>query len=78
MLQPADIAGRLLRFEQQLQAYQKLHTDELAELWQALNECKQAVAALCEEQATRPVSAEAVSAEPGQPNLEERKGEESY
>ena len=76
MLQPADIASRLLRFEQQLQAYQKLHTDELSELWQALNECKQAVAALCEESANGPVKA--VSAEPDQPNLEERKGEESY
>ena len=76
MLQPADIASRLLRFEQQLQAYQKLHTDELAELWQTLNECKQAVAALCEESANGP--GKAVSAEQKQQNLEERKGEESY
>jgi diadenosine tetraphosphate (Ap4A) HIT family hydrolase len=30
----------LLRFEQQLQAYQKLHGDELAELWRELNDCK--------------------------------------
>ena len=66
MLQPDDIASRLLRFEQQLQAYQKLHADELAELWRTLNECKQAVAALCEERANRPVSAKAVSAEPHQ------------
>ena len=35
-----DLAARLLRFEQQLQAYQKLHGDELAELWRALEECK--------------------------------------
>ena len=37
---PTDLAARLLRFEQQLQAYQKLHGDELAELWRALNDCK--------------------------------------
>ncbi|HET7010445.1 MAG TPA: hypothetical protein VFI11_06690 [Anaerolineales bacterium] len=71
---PVDLASRLLRFEQQLQAYQKLHADELAELWRSLNECKQAVAALCEESANGPV--QALSAEPTQPNLEERKGEE--
>lgn len=47
MIHTADLASRLLRFEQQLHAYQKLHTDELAELWRALNECKQAIASLC-------------------------------
>jgi hypothetical protein len=26
-------------------AYQQLHTEELAELWKALNECKEATAA---------------------------------
>ena len=40
-----DLASRLLRFEQQLTAYQKLHTDELAELWQILDECKYALIA---------------------------------
>lgn len=45
MTQLKDLACRLLRVEQQLIAYQKLHTDELAELWQTLNECKQAIAA---------------------------------
>lgn len=40
-----DLASRLLRFEQQLTAYQKLHTDELAELWQLLDECKCALIA---------------------------------
>lgn len=49
MEHPAELASRLLRFEQQLKAYQKLHEDELAELWRSLNECKQAVAALCQE-----------------------------
>ena len=43
MTQLNDLAGRLLRFEQQLTAYQKLHTDELAELWQVLNTCKRAL-----------------------------------
>ena len=45
MIQLADLAGRLLRFEQQLAAYQKLHTDEMAELWQTLNECKREIVA---------------------------------
>jgi hypothetical protein len=73
VLQPDDIASRLLRFEQHLQAYQKLHADELAELWQTLNKCKQAIAALCEERANGPVSAKAVSAGPEQQNLAEEK-----
>lgn len=40
MTQLNDLASRLLKFEQQLIAYQKLHTDELAELWRVLDECK--------------------------------------
>lgn len=44
MTPPLDLASRLLKFEQQLQAYQKLHGDELAELWQTLNECKREIA----------------------------------
>jgi hypothetical protein len=40
-----DLAARLLRFEQQLQAYQKLHGDELAELWRELNDCKRDLSA---------------------------------
>ena len=43
MTQLNDLASRLLKFEQQLTAYQKLHDDELAELWRVLNECKHAV-----------------------------------
>lgn len=49
MENPAELASRLLRFEQQLKAYQKLHEDELAELWHTLNECKQAIASLSQE-----------------------------
>lgn len=40
MTQLNDLASRLLRFEQQLAAYQKLHADEMAELWRVLDECK--------------------------------------
>lgn len=40
-----DLASRLLRFEQQLTASQKLCADELAELWQLLDECKCALIA---------------------------------
>jgi hypothetical protein len=46
-----DVAGQVLRFEQRLEAYQKLHAEELTELWQVLNECKRAIVALCDERA---------------------------
>ncbi len=41
-----QIACQLLKFEQQLKAYEKLHAGELTELWQTLNDCKQALAAI--------------------------------
>jgi len=41
-----DLACRLLKFEQQLKAYEKLHATELTELWQTLNDCKEAVATI--------------------------------
>jgi hypothetical protein len=44
MAHPDDLAGRILKLEQQLEAYERLHGGELAELWQALNECKRAIA----------------------------------
>jgi len=43
MTQLNELASRLLRLEQQLTAYQKLHADELAEMWRILNECKRAL-----------------------------------
>lgn len=45
-LQADHIACQLLKFEQQLKAYEKLHTAELSELWQTLNDCKQALATI--------------------------------
>jgi len=45
MTQFNNLASRLLKFEQQLAAYQKLHADELAELWRVLDECKCALVA---------------------------------
>lgn len=47
MIQPAKLihlVGCLLTVEQKIDAYQKLHADELAELWQELNECKRQIA----------------------------------
>jgi len=79
MTQLKDLACRLLRVEQQLIAYQKLHTDELAELWQTLNECKQTIAATLSdlgtevyagEQAWDPASGQKVSGA-GQEQTEE-------
>ena len=49
MRQPADLASHVLRLELQLEAYQKLHTEELLVLREALNECKRAIAALYDE-----------------------------
>ncbi len=46
MTQENDVACVLLRLEQQLRAYEKLHSGELAELWRTLDECKQEIAQL--------------------------------
>lgn len=42
--QQDDLACHLLKIEQQLRAYEKLHAGELAEMWHTLNVCKQAIA----------------------------------
>lgn len=41
--QDTELARRLLKVEQQLLAYEKLHADELDELWRMLNDCKRRV-----------------------------------
>jgi hypothetical protein len=41
-----DIAYRMLRLEQQLESYQRLHAEELAEIRRALEELKTQVLAL--------------------------------
>jgi hypothetical protein len=40
---PSDIAYRMLRLEQQLESYQRLHMEELAEIRRALDELKMQV-----------------------------------
>lgn len=42
--QQDDLACHLLKLEQQLKAYEKLHAGELAEMWHILDVCKQAIA----------------------------------
>lgn len=49
MNQPEVIATRLLKLEQQLIAYQKLHDDEYSELWLELNTIKKDISAYYEE-----------------------------
>jgi hypothetical protein len=44
MVFPADLADKLIKIELSLKAYQKLHEDELAELWKALDACKKSLA----------------------------------
>ncbi len=46
MLPPADLALRVLRLEQQLDSYQRLHTQELEDLRRALAQLKEEVLAL--------------------------------
>jgi hypothetical protein len=42
----SDIAYRMLRLEQQLESYQRLHAEELAEIRRALDELKTQVLGL--------------------------------
>lgn len=49
MNQPEVIATRLLKLEQQIIAYQKLHDDEYSELWLELNTIKKDISAYYEE-----------------------------
>jgi hypothetical protein len=46
MAQPGDLAFHVLKLEQQLEAYQKLHAEEIGELRRMLDECKRALADL--------------------------------
>jgi hypothetical protein len=48
MSNPTQLAFQLLKIELQLKAYQKLHHDELAQLWENLDACKQVIAAMKE------------------------------
>lgn len=43
---PSDIAYRMLRLEQQLDSYQRLHAEELDQIRRALSELKDQVLAL--------------------------------
>jgi hypothetical protein len=63
MTQPADLAYQVLRLEQQLEAYQKLHAEELGELRQALNACKRQLADLANGPPLDPAPTESVSHE---------------
>lgn len=45
---PADLALRVLRLEQQLDSYQRLHAEELAALRQALAQVKDEVLTLAQ------------------------------
>ncbi len=47
---PSDVAFRVLRLEQQLDSYQRLHSEELEEIRQALAELKALVLALAQKE----------------------------
>lgn len=48
-ISPSDIAYRMLRLEQQLESYQRLHAEELAEMRRVLQELKDQVLTLAVE-----------------------------
>jgi hypothetical protein len=43
MIVQKSIADKLLKIELSLKAYQKLHADEISELWKALDDCKKSL-----------------------------------
>ena len=47
-LQPADLAYQVLKLEKQLESYQLLHADELAQLRREVTDLKEQVLALAE------------------------------
>ena len=58
---PSDIAYRMLRLEQMLESYERLHAEELAEIRRALDELKTQVLSMdsrpqppADEEQTRP------------------------
>lgn len=48
---PSDVAYRVLRLEQQLDSYQRLHSEELEQIRQALTELKELVLGLAQKEA---------------------------
>ncbi len=50
-LPPSEIAFRVLRLEQQLESYQRLHAEELQNLRRALEELKELVLAFAAKEA---------------------------
>ncbi len=48
----SDVAFRVLRLEQQLDSYQRLHSEELEEIRQALAELKELVLGLAQKEST--------------------------
>ncbi len=47
---PNDIAYRMLRLEQQLESYRRLHEEELKQMYLALQELKEQVLALVQKE----------------------------
>ena len=47
---PSDVAYRVLRLEQQLDSYQRLHAEELEQIRQALSELKDLVLGLAQKE----------------------------
>jgi exopolyphosphatase/pppGpp-phosphohydrolase len=59
---PSDVAYRVLRLEQQLDSYQRLHAEELEQIRQALAELKNLVLGLAQKEVVAEPGDEAKSA----------------
>ncbi len=53
---PSDIAYRVLRLEQQLDAYQRLHGEELEEIRRALSELKDQILTVASQKDTATIA----------------------
>ncbi|MBI5032426.1 MAG: hypothetical protein HZB51_18020 [Chloroflexi bacterium] len=49
---PSDVAVRVLRLEQQLDSYQRLHAEELEQIRQAIAELKELVLGLAQKESS--------------------------
>lgn len=58
---PSDVAYRVLRLEQQLDSYQRLHSEELEQIRQALAELKDLVLGQAQKEAVPESASEAKS-----------------
>jgi hypothetical protein len=75
MSSQTQLAFQLIKIELQLKAYQKLHHEELAQLWENLDACKQTIAAMNEVPAKLPTMRTSPGEKDSIDELIEKKGD---